>query len=137
MKKLLLLPVMLLIIFACAAFMQPQAKPDFAGNWEWVKNSEAATFSLELKQKGNELTGSYCAVANSGNRIDCGMDEGDACKVTGTINGNMATVKYTSCYSGKTATATITYLADKERMLWEGKPTSAGYVPVKAELKRQ
>ncbi|WP_114777430.1 hypothetical protein [Botryobacter ruber] len=65
------------------------------------------------------------------------MDEHDACAVTGTINGNVATVKYTSCYSGKTATATITYLAAKKLLLWEAKPASAGYVPAKAELKRQ
>jgi hypothetical protein len=87
-----------------------------SGEWKWVNNSDQLTFNLKIKQIGRNISGSYCAIADYGNRVDC--DENGKIAIMGTINGQIANLNFTDYYSGATGKANITWI-NENKLLWE------------------
>lgn len=53
---------------------------DISGEWKYIKKSPEQKvpeemFTLRIIQKGNHIKGQYCAIANSGGKIDCENEE--------------------------------------------------------------
>lgn len=64
----------LLVMASAIAIASPVVVP-LSGDWEWVNAPESQTFSIHLAQHGRNLIGQYCAVTQSGNKIDCDADK--------------------------------------------------------------
>lgn len=52
----------------------------FSGEWKYEKKSKDSKvpeelFTVVLLQSGNKIKGQYCAIANSGGKVDCEIDE--------------------------------------------------------------
>ena len=114
---------------------QTTTQVNFSGNWSWVENNDNQGFSIELNQKGNEITGTHIAIAQGGLRIDTNDDEETS--ITGTVSGDgTAVVKITSGYSGETSKATIKFI-DKNTIQWSvAQSDNEYYFPDKAVLKK-
>jgi hypothetical protein len=107
----------------------------FTGNWSWTENDDDS-FSLTLKQDGDNITGTHSAVAYGGNRVDNSLGEEEETSIIGTVSNGIATVKITSAYSGETSTATIKFI-DKNTIEWTvTKPNGEHYFPDKAIMKK-
>lgn len=70
----------------------------FEGHYEWEENSEIETFSVDIILNDNIYEGSYCAVAESGNKIDCGIEEDNPSFIFLESNENQFTVNFTTNY---------------------------------------
>jgi hypothetical protein len=105
---------------------------NFQGSWV-DKEEKDLSFSLDLRQEGTTLTGYHCGVTKNAKWIDC-SSEGEDFTIDGTINGNIAKVKFTSAYSGKIGMAKITH--NGESLLWEitAFPNGPCYLPDRAIL---
>lgn len=77
------------------------------GEWEYTGNSNTYTFSVKIEERGTEIRGWICALADSGKRIDC-MLEKDGTSFTGTWDGNTGYLNVISAFSGHTGKATLT-----------------------------
>ena len=89
-----------------------QDKPvDVAGNWALAVETSGGTGtpSVELKQDGETLTGTYSSQVFGEQ------------KVTGTIKGNAITFGFTTAFQGSSVTVTYTGTADASTM--KGKVT--------------
>jgi hypothetical protein len=113
---------------------------NFQGKW-WAKGNDWG-FDLKLAQKGNKLTGNYCAVAENGNKIDC--DDKESENISGDIKDNVAKIKFISNFRMNGTDADHTGKAEitlkNGRLYWiVTKPTRNGYYycPDKATLKRE
>lgn len=94
------------------AHTAPQDKPaDVSGKWALAVQTEAGTGtpSVELKQDGEALTGSYSSEVFGEQ------------KVTGTIKGNAVTFGFTTTFEGNALTVTYSGTADASTM--KGKVT--------------
>ncbi|MDP3731131.1 MAG: hypothetical protein Q8R34_01405 [bacterium] len=74
---------------------------DFYGNWKMEKECASNAdicyeFSLFVKQQGTEIRGSLCS--SNGYKVDGGCSE-NSDDFQGTINGNIATVKFKTTYA--------------------------------------
>lgn len=135
----LLIPILFLALLPTISFA---GKPEnFQGHWsasgkDWV-------FTMELVQKDNKLTGSYCAVAYGGNRMDCG-DTGED-NIKGVIQGNVANITFASFYGAgiggrnkNIGKAKLTMSKDRiEWVITEDPKNKFYYCPDKAILKRE
>ncbi|MCJ7546483.1 MAG: hypothetical protein MUP30_06610 [Deltaproteobacteria bacterium] len=105
------------------------------GRWVWVEDSEEANFSVTIKKEGNAYIGSYCAVALSGNRIDCDDNDPPAFVIKD-LPGNEFTVNFKTYYGQGTGKVKIRI--EGEKMYWEvvEKPKGQYFCPNVAVLKR-
>lgn len=85
----------------------------FSGTWEWEDAPQARFFSIKLRQRGKQLTGQYCAVAQGGNRIDC--DNGGDRNIRGVVNadGVQAMATFSSFFGAEDGAAIISLSGDK------------------------
>lgn len=107
------------------------ARGPFSGSWSWEKGG--AVFNLELRQVGNQLTGTYTAVTSGARRVD--QDS----PVKGEVQGRTARVTWTSGFSGGTGRSTLTLVG--ETLRWEvtqepPAPNAEYWAPRSAVLKR-
>jgi hypothetical protein len=102
------------------------APVDFTGHWE----DPASAFSLDLTQAGEQLQGSHVAVAQQGNKIDS-LEK----SIEGSIQGNIATIKFQSSFTSNTGTAQITFI-DANTIYWKiiTPPSGEYYLPGEATL---
>jgi hypothetical protein len=152
MRYLYLLYAGLLLLAACrnqnpntpAAPTEPGAPPaptpNFAGAWEWNGNSEEASFTVTITERGDSLVGSYCAVARGGSKIDCADTDGGPARSSFTMprpNGNTLETDFKTYFSGETGRVRLT-LADNDRLRWEIAEVPKGefYALPDAELRR-
>lgn len=106
------------------------------GNWHWT--DDANDFELKIKAKGDSITGSFCAVAMNGNRIDC-SNEGDTVSlIKGLIDADSAAVLFSSCYSEGHDTAFIKFYGRGDSLLWRTDLNNIlAWVPFRAMMKRR
>lgn len=77
----------------------------FSGKWHGEENS-ASTFSLQLSQQNNKLSGSWCFITQGGNRIDCPDEQQQ--NLAGEVKDNVATITFNSTFGGVNGKATLT-----------------------------
>lgn len=115
----------------------PKPANNLSGSWNWSAADTSEALWLDLVQSGDSITGAYCAFQRGGMRYDCGETGDPVCRVRGTVDGNKASVLFTSCYSGQTGKAELIYDAEKETLTWKvvsGKLQH--YAPPEATLKK-
>jgi hypothetical protein len=101
-----------------------------SGHWE-----DATTdLTLDLSQEWKNVFGHHLIVAQGGNKIDTL----DTTTVTGTLQGNVATVQFQSSFASDLGTAQITYL-DMNIIHWQitTPPDGEYYLPTEATLTRK
>lgn len=110
----------------------PSLASDLSGLWNWTSNNAKSTFALTLKKIDQEkYTVSYCAVALSGDKIDCASDKEN------TSSMSLGTpFSYQSNFSGKTGTAIINFSDEKLHWLITKQPNGEHYAPKQATLTR-
>jgi hypothetical protein len=132
MKKIFLI-LIAIIGFGISANAQTT---NFSGNWIWWNSNKSSNFTLALKQKGNNLSGNYGAVAANGNKIDEGEDASEN-KISGTISNGTATVKFVSDSWGGFGRATIKLLPGNKIEWTIISQSGEHYAPKKAILMRE
>ena len=122
---------LLLGILCVSAYAQEPA--NFRGVWD-MEETGGLSFGLELSQDGNELSGHHCGITDNADRVDCSLAGEDAPSITGSIQGNVAKVRFTSAYSGQIGMAKLTLSNDS--LLWEitAYPNGEYYLPDQAVL---
>lgn len=95
------------------------ASDDFTGQWSGQEKNDNgslySTLTLKLKQNNNNITGSYCYVTRSGNKIDCPDD--DQNNIKGIANGNNALIDFDSAFGGVKGKANLEIKDNK--VLWK------------------
>ena len=91
---------------------------NISGEWYWEGKSD--DFTLDIQQQGDSINGTYCAIAQNGNRIDCWDSGGGYCILKGKMTGDTAQVLFNSCYYNASImdTATIVYRTKNNTLLW-------------------
>ena len=102
---------------------------NLSGYWEW--RSDLNMFDITIIQKGNSLTGNYNSSWASGK-----MDIDEENTISGTLNGNTASVSVYSAAWGGHGTATITVLSDN-KIQWVTKSAEDCLIPDKVVLVRK
>lgn len=124
------------IFFLASAFSLPAlAEVNFAGQWHG-ENKELSMLDLSLSQKDNRLTGTYCYIAQAGNRIDCPPD--NEINIHGIVRNGKAEIVFNSSFGGKNGHAALEL--NGVQMKWKlTKPTVRGdyYAPLNYVLTRQ
>ncbi|NLS54065.1 hypothetical protein [Hafnia alvei] len=69
----------------------------FGGHWE--SESKTSTFTIDLTETGNHISGKYCFITNNGNRIDCSEQDDDD-NIRGTVTNGKAQVSFDSTFGG-------------------------------------
>jgi hypothetical protein len=114
------------------------SKHDISGEWYW--STEEREFTLYINQRGDSILGTYCAIAQNGNRVDCDdVNNPTYCIVQGRFHGDSAILLYNSAYSDEAErdTAIIKYNSKDSSLLWRTeKRNILSYVPMQAILKR-
>jgi biopolymer transport protein ExbD len=112
----------------------------FAGNWEWVKNSEESTFRLTVVERGDSLEGSYCAVVRGGAKIDC--REGEPGRETPAFTaarpeGHVLETIFRNYFTGDTGRVRMSVQSDRQ-LYWQvvEAPRGEYHAPPDALLKR-
>jgi len=134
MKNIWILAV-LLLCFACS-----QQENSITGEWVWGKNSKEATFSVTIQKEGNSYVGRYCAVALSGAKIDCNVEDIPVLNFPSfkieNVQGNEFVADFKTYFSE--ATGKVKIRIKGNIMYWEiiEEPKGEYYCPNVAILKR-
>jgi hypothetical protein len=101
-----------------------------SGHWEDAKTG----LSLDLSQTWKNVTGHHLIVAQGGNKIDTL----DTTTITGTVQGQVATVQFQSSFASEPGAAQIT-LTDTNTIQWKITTPPGGeyYLPAEATLTRK
>lgn len=109
----------------------------YSGDWEWNEAPESRTFSVDLKCVQGTIVDQYCAVAQSGARIDC-SDQGER-NLFGSPEpqGDSAMVRFFSFFGAMGGKAVISN--KNNRLVWQviKEPIGEHYAPKAAELRRR
>lgn len=62
------------------------------GRWEQIGKSNS--FTMDLFQTGNHVTGKYCFITNNGNRIDFAEKDDDDDNVHGDVKDGVADINF-------------------------------------------
>ncbi|WP_281237911.1 tetratricopeptide repeat protein [Flavobacterium praedii] len=120
MNKIFLLSIMILFLGCKQSEAQISSKTiiksennDLIGSWEWSDNSKnvdvpESLFTLIIEKiNGDNIIARYCAIADSGNKIDCSNDEKEF-NLKGIIKNNKITATFNSFFGGKNGKVEIT-----------------------------
>jgi hypothetical protein len=96
---------------------------DYSGSWEYQEHvvgssKPSSIFEIKLKETSDgSVTGSYCSVTQSGNRIDCSTDDTE--NISGYIskNGRDAEVNFYSFFGGKAGVAVLS--RNRDMLTWK------------------
>ncbi|MBB3213807.1 hypothetical protein FHW67_003108 [Herbaspirillum sp. Sphag1AN] len=107
--------ITLLFWITAIAIASPVVVP-LSGDWEWLNAPESQTFSIHLEQHGRNLIGQYCAVTQSGNKIDCDADKNP--NIHGMLDetGTIAVVDFSSFFGGDNGKASLNF--DGKSLMW-------------------
>lgn len=136
--KILLIIWVFLLTCSCRAQTNINANSKWLGQWEWKKGEmeiPSYQFTLRIKKiTKDSIYAQYCAVARSGEKIDCESDEED--NVKGIIHNDKAIVKYYSFFNGKNGIAEIT--CTNNMLNWKiiRIPTGESYAPKYCSMKK-
>lgn len=103
-----------LLVLATTCCLPAIAEVNFAGQWHG-ENKELSMLDLSLSQKDNILTGTYCYIAQAGNRIDCPSD--DEKNIHGMVKNGKAEIVFNSSFGGKNGHAALE--VNGEQMKWQ------------------
>jgi hypothetical protein len=108
-------------------------KSPFIGKWESNKSNDNATFNIDIKQIKDKLTGTYCATAQKGNKVDCAEGSDISFEVPVPLK-NSFTCTFTSGYNGSKGLARLS-IAGKY-LVWTiiKAPKGEYYCPATAKL---
>lgn len=98
--------------------------PGFSGKWQG-EGDAASTFSLQLSQQNNKLTGSYCFITQGGKRIDCPDEQQQ--NLSGEIKNNIANITFNSTFGGVEGKATLTLSGEKLQWRMTRPPVNGDY----------
>jgi hypothetical protein len=128
----------LLILFVSsilASLASADVSEDFTGTWA-SKTTDAITFSLDLKQRGSRIEGYHNAVAQGGRRVDDVQPDTGHPSISGSVQGRVAYVTFSSGYGDGTGEATITLNGNK--LDWKiTKSSGMHYLPSASVLHRR
>ncbi|WP_414450772.1 hypothetical protein AB4851_17015 [Burkholderia sp. 22PA0099] len=132
----------LLIFVTMAPVFSIADTTSLAGKWKSVDylidgGGDGPWFSMSFKRKGRDITGAYCYIAQSGNRIDC--DPGGDSNVGGRVSADRrsAIVDFYSFFGATGGRAEIKL--DGEYLVWRVLKLPEGgdyYVPLNAKMFR-
>ena len=113
---------------------------DLAGVWEVVtihsgRDTPYSVLTIELRVRGDEVSGRYCFILDYGNRIDCDPASGENFQGRLSGNGRSAHVSFQSFFGGGPGQATLN-LRDSV-LLWTVTVTPDGGLypgPMQAKL---
>ncbi|WP_340062979.1 hypothetical protein [Ascidiimonas aurantiaca] len=93
-------------------FYLDSSKVNFNGAWKYPKNSESYSFTIEIRQIGSFVSGSYCSYTPS--KYDCGNIEqgGKACDINGYVYSDTLYLNFFSCYAGRSGQAKLYFSND-------------------------
>ena len=117
--------------WAYEALRKPtDATGPFSGHYTLGGPQEGPGFSLDLFQRGPRIEGLYHAITRNASRLDTDS------VVVGSVRGEVATVRWTSGYSGVQGTATLRRQGN--RLVWTiiKPPPGEYWAPRKATLTR-
>lgn len=83
--------------------LKAEITDDLSGEWRYIKKSSGEEkvseemFTLKIIQIGNRIKGQYCAIANSGGKIDCENEENF--NIQGIIKNGKIHVEFYSFFS--------------------------------------
>jgi hypothetical protein len=122
------------LLLICALISFHSYSQDLSGKWVWDKNNKQHTFSINLEKNNESYFGTYCAVAMSGNRIDCSPEKYANKFIYKPDNPEF---EYTPNYSRGKGIAKLSFVDNK--LLWEivQGPNSMHFAPKKAYLTKQ
>ena len=125
---------MILFIYNCTDSKNTNT---FDGNWSWEKNSQDQTFTINIKKIDDTYYGSYCAIAQAGNRIDCGVEGDDPSFRISNVKNNDVVISFKSNYSLAIGKVRLKLVEDK--LSWEiiEKPEGDFFCPYNAILIKQ
>lgn len=73
----------------------------------WGKVDQSSTFTIDLVQTDNHISGKYCFITNNSSRIDCAEKDDDD-NIKGDIKNGEAKIQFESAFGGNgTAVAKI------------------------------
>lgn len=122
-------------IKANADSMQAIPESNFTGQWQG-EDAAKSGLSLSLNQVGNALSGTYCYIAQAGNRIDCPPE--NEINIHGIVRNGKAEIVFNSSFGGKNGHAALEL--NGVQMKWKlTKPPVRGdyYAPLNYVLTRQ
>jgi len=80
----------------------------------WEKVEQSRTFTMDLVQTDNHLSGKYCFITNNGNCIDC-AEKGDNDNIKGEIKNGEAQIQFESTFGGE---GTASAKTSKNRLIY-------------------
>jgi len=123
MKKSILFSICLWI----TSFTNAYCQTDFTGGWV-SDNKTSDSFSLNITQLNNIITGYHCGTADNGNFIDCSFEDKS---INGIVKGDSALITFISSYCDKPGTAIIKKI-NPNQIQWKiiNKPDGPFYIPL-------
>ncbi len=131
------LAILLIFGYVLSLGCNSESSTSYNGTWIWSDENQVNQFELTLETTTDEtLLGTYCAVFNSGTRIDCPIDEGET-NVSGEKNGEQYMLTYSSAYTDLTGRASIQYHSESNVLEWNDlSPSNGAMVPKQAIMMR-
>ena len=86
------------------------------GKWVWEKDSMEHTFNVTIKKENDYYTGSYCAIAQSGEKIDCGLEGEPSFKIEN-LNTNEFIVVFKTYFSETIGKVKLRF--ENNKLYWE------------------
>jgi hypothetical protein len=141
-KKSAIFSFLLIITQGSEPLFAQSKSSEYAGTWSFEKDVSGqstpySTFELDIGVRGNDVSGRYCYITQSGNKIDC--EPSDPPNIHGSIGSDGALQVSFNSFSGASGgVATISREGDK--LLWKVVKNPLGdgfYGPEQAELSTQ
>lgn len=106
----------------------------FCGNWKWEKNDEKRDFTLQISKQDSIIQGKHCYVLDSGNKMDCALENNDFSFKSKITNSDSIVIKIKSYYSNEIGMVSLKYF--NGRIFWKllQAPKGEYYLPREAIL---
>lgn len=116
---------------------------NISGKWQYVKKSPDSKvpeemFTLNIVQNGNDIKAQYCAIANSGGKIDC--ENGEEFNVKGIVKDGKITAEFYSFFGSSRDKGSVEIIINNDNTLqWKviQAPKGEFYAPDTAILTRK
>ncbi|WP_326984455.1 hypothetical protein VUJ46_07940 [Chryseobacterium sp. MYb264] len=131
--RLIFLPILILSIHC-----KEVKNTDFSGEWNYESFDDKnpltnKTFSLQLNQKKDSVTGYYCSVSRNGNRVDC-FDEKDL-NLKGKVDRDTLFVDFKSSFNDEIGKAKLYF--NGKKLYWTiTKSEGVNYLPTDILLEK-
>ena len=123
-------------VLACVTNAVAGDPLSFTGSWD-APDSATSTFSLDLTQHGQHLSGYHSAVARGGKRVDAVLPAEGSPSITGTVSGRVAHVHFQSGYDPESHGEALLTLRRDGTLTWKvTSSVGAFYLPAAATLHR-